>query len=371
MHKTVDVVVIGGGQAGLAAGYHLQKAGLSFVILEAGTEPVGSWVNYYESLRVFSPVAYSHLPGLPFPGQVEHYPSRDEVVAYLRHYATHFELPVLTHTWVERVSHDNNGFVTTAAAPSHPLIIRSQAVIAATGSFNRPHRPTFKGQETFRGQILHASEYQRPQPFKGQRIIVVGSGNSAIQIAAELSQVAHVTIASRQPVRFKRQRILGRDVHYWWHLFRLDTAPIATPQTAIKTSKRFVLDDGRYQAQLRQGKVAFRSMFERFTTDGAVWSDGTTETADTVLLATGYEPNVPYLSELGALDERGFPKQRWGVSQTVPGLYFVGLSGQRTYASATLRGVGADAAYVVAKIEAERAAAPCCAWPFNTRLAAA
>jgi putative flavoprotein involved in K+ transport len=105
---TYDAVVIGGGQAGLAAGYHLQRAGLRFVILEAGSEATGSWTRYYDSLKLFSPARYSSLPGLPFPGDPKRYPTRDEVVDYLRGYALHFHLPIMTNTRVERVErHDS------------------------------------------------------------------------------------------------------------------------------------------------------------------------------------------------------------------------------------------------------------------------
>src|SRR6185369_8738935 len=97
-----DVIVIGAGQAGLAAGYHLQRRGLQFTLLEASEQAAGSWPHYYDSLKLFSPAGYSSLPGLPFPGDADRYPTRDEVIAYLRRYATHFELPVTTGAAVQR-----------------------------------------------------------------------------------------------------------------------------------------------------------------------------------------------------------------------------------------------------------------------------
>src|SRR3712207_4885630 len=96
MHPTVDTLVIGAGQAGLAAGYHLQLAGRSFAILEGADQPGGSWPHCYESLRLFSPARFSSLPGLPFFGDPERYPARDEVITYLRQYAAHFQLPIVT-----------------------------------------------------------------------------------------------------------------------------------------------------------------------------------------------------------------------------------------------------------------------------------
>src|SRR5215207_10151054 len=104
MCRVVDTLVIGAGQAGLAAGYQLQRAGRSFTILEAAAQPGGSWPHYYDSLRLFSPARFSSLPGLPFFGDPEHYPARDEVIAYLRQYADYFQLPIVTDARVAHVA---------------------------------------------------------------------------------------------------------------------------------------------------------------------------------------------------------------------------------------------------------------------------
>jgi putative flavoprotein involved in K+ transport len=337
-----DAVVIGGGQAGLAAGYHLKQIGLNFVILEAGDQPTGSWSRYYESLKLFSPARYSSLPGLPFPGDPEHYPCRDEVVAYLSDYAAHFELPIVTKSRVQRVSKENGFFyVMTADGKQY----QSRSVIVATGSFNRPHVPPFPGQEAFKGELIHSASYRHAIPYRGKRIAVVGAGNSAIQIAVELAQVAHVTLTSRTPIKFQRQRILGRDIHFWLKVTGLDTA------SSLSTTSRSisVLDTGKYQAAIRLGKPDYKPLFLRFTPDGVIWSNGCHEQIDTVLFATGYEPNVDFLTDLGAVDADGQPQQKAGIAK-LDGVYFVGLSGQRSLASATLRGVGADAQYVISHL---------------------
>lgn len=218
--ETYDALVIGGGQAGLATGYHLQRTGLRFVILEAGNEATGSWTRYYDSLKLFSPARYSSLPGLPFAGDPERYPARDEVVDYLRRYARHFHLPIVTNTRVERVErHDSIFHVLT----NHDQTLTARSLIAATGAFSRPHIPQFEGQDAYAGQILHSSAYINPLPFKDQRVLVIGAGNSAVQIAAELARFAQVTLTSREPVRFRRQRILGRDIHFWIRITGYDT----------------------------------------------------------------------------------------------------------------------------------------------------
>ena len=372
--EVLDTIVIGAGQAGLAAGYHLQRMGSRFAILEASDSPGGSWPHYYASLRLFSPARFSSLPGLAFPGDPERYPARDEVIAYLHQYAAHFGLPVVTGARVEAVTRDGERFMVRTAGGQ---VFKSQRLIAATGSFHRPHIPRLPGQESFSGAVLHSFAYRDSAPFAGQRVVVVGAGNSAVQIATELARVARVSLATREPVRFVAQRPLGRDVHFWWWLARLDTSPIESPRgrlfaRLVAGTGAAVLDTGVYQQALRSGAPDERRMFERFTERGVVWADGTAEDVDAMIFATGYRPNLHYLAPLGALGAAGQALHRHGLSLTVPGLGFVGLSRQRTFASATLRGVGDDAAVVVRALHAPVSAParrrlfglfPCCPAP--------
>jgi putative flavoprotein involved in K+ transport len=345
----LDALVVGAGQAGLASGYHLKRAGLSFEILEARGEPGGSWPVYYDGLKLFSPARYSSLPGMPFPGDPERYPARDEVVGYLRGYAEAFGLPVLAGKRALRAERDAG----RPAGVGFRLLTddggeyRARTLIAATGSFARPHRPRFPGQEAFRGRILHAAEYRNPVPFRGKRVVVVGAGDSAVQIAHELAQVAETTLATRSPIRFVPQVVLGRDLHFWLSVSGLDRLPLGRLFDVSEPGG--VVDDGTYAAAVRSARPDRRPVFSRFTESGVVWDDGREEPVDAVLLATGYGPNLGYLGPLGALRADGHPDQRAGVSRTVPGLYFVGLLFQTSFASATLRGVGSDAELVVAR----------------------
>ncbi|MGY4828531.1 NAD(P)-binding domain-containing protein [Sphaerotilaceae bacterium SBD11-9] len=347
-----DAVVIGAGQAGLATGFHLQQAGRRFVILDANDSAGGSWPHYYQSLRLFSPARFSSLPGMPFPGNPNAYPSRDETIDYLKRYAARFALPVLAGHRVTKVERRDDGLFEVHAGDR---VLCSRSVVAASGSFQQPRTPVLPGQDRFQGEQLHSLSYREPQAFTGKRVVVVGAANSGVQIAAELARVAHVSIAARRPPSLIRQRMLGADVHFWWWLFGLDTAETKTRRAALfkalhsKTGPA-VLDAGVYGQALASGKPDVRPMFIEFTTDGVVWPDGTRESIDAVIYATGFSANLDYVEPLGALDPNGLPKQRRGISATVPGLYYMGLSYQRTYASATLRGVGPDAEVVVSHL---------------------
>jgi putative flavoprotein involved in K+ transport len=339
-----DVVIVGGGQSGLAAAHAAHAAGLRPVVLEAGAEPVGSWPHYYESLTLFSPARFSALPGRPFPGDGDRYPTRDEVVDYLRAYATDLDADIRCGQRVETVDRgDDRGLIVRTATG---LEVEAGMVIAATGGFRRPHRPALAGLERFTGAVIHSSQYRTPSAFAGRRVVVVGAGNSAVQIAADLASVAHVSLATRAPLRWQPQRPLGRDLHWWLIRSGLDSASIGR-WLDRGTS---VVDDGRYRAALRSGNPDRRPMFNRLDGDRVRWSDGTREHVDAIILATGYRPGLDYLTASGALDGNERPRQHRGISTTVPGLGYVGLPHQRSTASATLRGVGPDAEHVLAAL---------------------
>lgn len=340
-----QTIVIGGGQAGLAAGYYLRQYGLSFLILEAGPEPVGSWPHYYDSLKLFSPAKYSSLPGFPFPGGGNRYPSRDEVISYLREYASKYKMPVKTNTRVEKLAKFNGRFQVTTTSGE---ILEAESVICATGSFHRPYIPDIPGLPDFRGEVIHSSAYQNTTPYQDQRVIVVGSGNSAVQIGVELSEVSTTTLAVRTPVKLLPQVKFGRDLHFWLIATGLDKFPFPLFGRSVPEPTT-VIDSAGFKQRLGSGKPNQRPMFTSLYEDGVVWEDGEKESVDAIIFATGFRPNLSFLAGLNALDDRGFPKHKGGVSNVTDGLYFVGLSGQRSFASATLRGVGDDARYVLRK----------------------
>ncbi len=347
-----DLVVIGGGQAGLAAARTALARGWAPIVLDAGGGPGGSWPRYYDSLTLFSPARFSALPGLPFPGDPERYPARDEVVAYLDAYARGLDADLRWNRRAVRVTATDDGF---AVATHDGGVVRGRTVVAASGGFSRPYRPPLPGLESFTGTVLHSAEYHGRDPFSGGRSVVVGGGNSAVQIAVELARVARVSIATRGRLRWQPQRILGRDLHWWLTRTGLDAAALG-PRLAKGGVP--VIDDGRYRAAVRDGRPDHRPLFTRLDGDSVIWADGSRERLDTLILATGFRPDLAYLDGTAALGDRGRPLHDGGVSATVPGLGYVGLERQRSLASATLRGVGRDAAHVLKALHAAAGARP-------------
>jgi putative flavoprotein involved in K+ transport len=350
--EQINVAVIGGGQSGLAAAHALRGHGLEPVVLEASEQAAGSWPRYYDSLTLFSPARYSSLPDMTFGGDPDRYPHRDEVAAYLLRYAQGLDVDIRTRTRVREVRAEGGSFTLSLEGGGQ---LQTRAVVAATGTFGRPHRPDPPGLETFSGMLLHAADYRTPGPFAGQRVIVIGAGNTAVQIAAELARRADVTLAARHPVRFARQRTLGRDLHWWLTRTGLDALPVGpflrTPLTQP------VIDDGRYRTALAAKAPDWRPVFTGVAGSKVTWVDGSTEEVDTILLATGYRPDLGYLAPLRALDASGRPRHRDGASLVHPGLAYVGLEWQRSLSSNSLRGVGRDAARAARRIAAHLARA--------------
>lgn len=340
----VDCVIVGAGQAGLAMAYQLKRAGLSYRLLEASTHAGGSWPAYYDSLTLFSPARYSALPGLDFPGHPDAYPSRDQVVAYLQDYVQRFDLTVQTGQRVLRATRQGPLFQVDTANGER---IQARTLVAASGAFAEPQRPELPGLADFKGQVLHSRDYRAPAAFKGQRVLVIGGANSAVQIAYELAAQSRVTLTSRRRVRFLPQRLLGRDFHFWLRLSGLDRTRWLSDQSTP------VLDEGRYRRALKSGLLQRRPLFTQVTPNGVIWADGSQEAVDVLLFATGFRPRLPYLAALQATDAQGRLRQRQGIATAEPGLYFVGFPRQRNFASATLRGVGPDAAHVLQHLQAQ------------------
>ncbi|MDV8015118.1 MULTISPECIES: flavin-containing monooxygenase [Rhodococcus] len=294
---------------------------------------------------MFSPAKYSSLPGLPFGGDGDRYPGRDEVVDYLRRYAKTLDVDIHVNERAGTVTTSGGQFTVRTDSG---FVFTAPRIIAATGGFGIPHIPALKGLDAFTGTVVHAADYREPTTYTGQNVIVVGAGNSAVQIAAEVAETADVILASRNPVTFAPQRPLRRDMHFWFKYTGIDTLPIGHLLSRPPTSP--VFDTGRYHAALFAGRPKRRAMFTKLEGNQAFWPDDTTTTDDAVILATGYTPNLNYLTELEALTDTGHPRHKKGLSTTHPGLGYVGLEWQRSLSSASLRGVGRDAHYVVRRL---------------------
>ena len=345
MDDPLDVVVIGGGQAGLACGYFLKRAGLRFTILDGEEKPGGAWLHAWDSLRLFSPAQWSSLPGWPMPASPDGYPDRDAVIDYLTRYEARYDLAVerpVEVTGVERRA-DEFSIATSAG------IRRARAVTSATGTWRHPFRPNYPEQDLFTGRQIHSAHYRNPADFAGKRVLVVGGGNSGAQILAELSLAADVTWVTVTPPAFLPDDVDGRV------LFERATAR----WRAAQEGRTIDLPVGGFgdvvmvpPVREARGRGVLQAVapFTRFTEDGVVWDDGARSGVDAVIWCTGFRPALSHLGPLGVVGEDGRVATDGTRSIDEPGLWLVGYGDWTGAASATLIGVMRTARSTVAEI---------------------
>jgi putative flavoprotein involved in K+ transport len=350
--ERIHTIVVGGGQAGLSAGYHLAKQGINFLILDGNNRIGNAWRNRWDSLRLFTPARYVELPGMKFPGDGGGFPTKDEVADYLEFYAERFKLPVQCGVKVERLSKDGDHFLIHAGR----LQYEADNVIVAMANYQVAKTPAF-AQDLDPGILqLTPQSYKNPAQLQEGGVLVVGVGNSGADIAIDVARSHGTWIAGKESghipwdinslfarqVAFRILRFLGH------HILTLGT-PMgrkarpnmlhrATPLIRVKPQD--LVDAGIERVGrvigVREGKPFLE--------------DGRTLEVRNVIWCTGYRPAFAWI-DLPVFDAEGAPSQVRGISK-VPGLYFLGLHFQYSMSSATLIGIGRDAEYVVQDLKA-------------------
>lgn len=338
MNTILDVIIIGGGQSGLASGYYLRRNNLNYLILDKQETCGGAWRNAWESLTLFSPAEHSSLPGWLMPKSENSFPTREEVISYLCQYEQHYQLPVQRGVSVERVTCENKIF----RIQTNKETYYSKTVIAATGTWGNPFIPKVKGAELFKGFQIHSANYKSAAQFQGLKVLIVGEGNSGAQIVAEVSKTSHVKWSTRKTPQYLPDDVDG------FYLFNVASAKYK----AEKQGKPFdaanydlgniVMVPSVKEARTRNvlhSSGAIESLHEK----GVIWTDGTKEDFDAIVWCTGFGYATSFLKDLVATDERGIIKTEETKASEVPGLWLVGYGGWTGYASATLIGVNRTA----------------------------
>ncbi|MGW0810597.1 ArsO family NAD(P)H-dependent flavin-containing monooxygenase [Nonomuraea sp. NPDC002799] len=346
--RPVDVLVIGGGQAGLAAGYYLRRAKADFVILDGQEAPGGAWQHAWPSLRLFSPAQYSSLPGrmMPIPPGGG-YPSAADTVAYLADYERRYDLPILRPVTVRAVRRGEGHLLVETGHG----IWQAKAVISATGTWSRPYIPHSPGIGDFGGEHLHAAGYRGPEPLRGKRVVVVGGGNSAAQLLAEVSTVADTIWVARRPPRLLPDEIDGRA------LFDLATRRHRAAQAGERAEGIADLGDIVAVPPVREardrGALKAEPMFARVTSRGVAWVDGSTLACDVIVWCTGFRAALSHLALLRLRGRDGPIPTRGTQAIGEPRLHLLGYGDWTGPASATLIGAGRTARQLAAEITAQ------------------
>jgi putative flavoprotein involved in K+ transport len=324
-------------------GYYLRKQGSRFIIFERGDSLAPAWRERWDSLTLFTPRRYSSLPGLPFPGEPDGYPTRDEVIAYLERYTETFELPIELNSEVRRLSQESGRFVLELDGRT----ITADQVVVATGPFQTPFVPKLTHELDPDIWQVHSTGYRQPGNVPEGTVLVVGGGNTGFQIAKELSATHKVFLSVGSKQKPLPQRILGRDL-FWWltktHLLSVTVesrlgSRLKQRDTLIESSPREL--ERRYGVELKPRATDADGRTVRF-------EDGSELEVDAVIWATGYRPDYSWI-DLPIFNEDGRLRHRRGVTD-VSGLYFLGLTWQHTRGSALIGWVKDDAAFISERI---------------------
>jgi cation diffusion facilitator CzcD-associated flavoprotein CzcO len=376
MARACDAIVVGAGPAGLAAAASIRARGLNPIILEKSNSVGSVWRRHYDRLHLHTDRGHCALPGLLMPLSYGHYPSRAQVVEYLESYAATFDLKPRFNTPVSEVR--RNGALWSAKAGDET--IEAPVIVIATGLADFPYSPVWPGIETFSGPILHSSRYRNPKSFAGQRVLVVGFGNSGGEIALDLAEAqVDVTLSVRGPVRILPRELLGLPILTWAIAQQRLPARVADALNAPairlavgsieslgmtrapKGPRRMVEEDGRVPlldvgtvAQIRAGRIKVRGDIASFGPTTVTFTRSSQEPFDAVILATGFRPDLRALlpDARGVLSDTGTPLVS-GRPTAEPGLFFCGAV---TSPTGQLREIGLEAVRIANAAQSLRAA---------------
>lgn len=351
--KRIHTVVIGGGQAGLAVGYHLAQRGLRFVILDAHCRIGDAWRNRWDSLRLFTPARYAGLPGMRFPARGDTFPTKQEMADYLESYSRQFQLPVRTGLRVDRVARFRDSFVVSAGNERY----EAENVVIAMANYQKPRIPVFAANLDSSVTQLHSHEYRNPSQLQFGKVLIVGAGNSAADIAIEVART-HPTLMSGKeaghiPFRietFFARFVAVRFVRFFGHHILSLATPLGrklrpkflhstTPLVRVKPADLIAAGVERISrvVGVREGRPLL--------------ADARSLDVRNVIWCTGYQPGFSWI-DLPVFDATGEPLHQRGIVSRVPGLFFVGLHYLYSMTSATIVGVSRDARHIVEAIVA-------------------
>jgi len=345
----LDVLVIGGGQAGLAMGYHLAQSGQSFQIADAGAEIGQTWQSRWDSLQLFTSGRYDNLPGLPFPAAPDAYPGRDDVVNYLQAYAAKYKLPVRLNTNVTSLTRSGGGYVAKAGGE----VLEARQVVVATGPFQVPFIPPIAEALDSSVRQIHSAHYRHPHSVPPGKVLVVGAANSGCQIAQELSATHRVELSVGQRLPAIPQRPLGRDIWSWATALRLDKVTADSRLGRRLAGRDQVIGSGPRRLGRRHG-IRIRTRAASAAGRTVTFADGSAAEFEAVVWATGFTADHSWIDIQEVKNGQGHILHKRGVTSS-PGLYMLGLTWQHTRGSALLGWVGSDAAFLAGQITPLRA----------------
>ena len=321
--KHWGTIIIGGGQAGLATGFHLKQLHEDFLIIDASERVGDSWRKRWDSLLLNSPSQYDGLPGWPYPAKNGIFPTKNEMADYIEGYAKKFQLPVRMGVKVTRLTPIDYGYrITTSDG-----IFTCNQVVVATGSYQIPYIPSLARELDTRIFQVHSSQYLNPSLLPDGDVLVVGAGSSGVQIAIELSKSRRTLLAGKPTFHIPEFAFrLGN--FYWWFISNVIT--IKTPLG--RKAKKAIRKGGAPLINVSVDDIDAAGI-ERLprvvgVTDGQPkLEDGRVVPVSAIIWSTGLKPDYSWI-DMKILDTTGWPEAYRGISLQYKGLYFVGLKFQ-------------------------------------------
>ncbi|GIO61501.1 flavin-containing monooxygenase [Paenibacillus cineris] len=334
----LDVLIIGTGQAGLAAAYFLKQKGIPLMLIDKAKALGDSWRNRYDSLQLFTPRNYSRLPGLDLPGDPNGLPTKDEVAAYLSEYALTFDFPIQLDTEVKSLTSIPRGFEVETSRGT----IQSKNVIVATGPFHKPYVPALSQSISNDTTQLHSSAYRNPGQLTPGSVLVVGAGNSGAQIAVELSNDFDVYLSASNQLHFKPLYILGKSIFWYYDKLGFLQAGNHTKRGKWLRQQPEQIYGYQLKQRLKEGKIKLFPRAASAESRTVFFADDQHIEADNIIWATGFRPDFSWIQINHLFNEHQEVTQFNGISN-IPGLYFIGLPWLSCRGSALLGWVQHDA----------------------------
>ena len=354
----VKTLVIGGGQAGLAVGYHLSRRNLPYAIVDANDRIGDAWRNRWDSLQLFTPSRLDGLPGMPFPGYHWGFPSKDELADYLESYARHFEIEVQTGVRVESLTREGSRFVAVAEGRR----FEADNVVVAMSSWQKPRIPEFADKLDSDVVQFHVADYRNPGQLQPGPVLVVGAGNSGAEVAKEVARTHDAWLSGPDTgsIPFRPESVMARILmpiiaRVVFHRLLTTSTPIG------RRARPKMVSSGEPLLRVKAKDLAEAGV-ERVPRVTGIQNgkprldDGRVIDAANVVWCTGFHPGFSWIDLPAIRDETQQPNHHRGVMEETPGLYFVGLKFLHSVSSEQIHGVGRDAAYIADAIEAQRAA---------------
>ena len=347
MKAVYDTIIIGGGQAGLAVGHYLAQQGRNFVILEAHEQIGDSWRRRWDSLRLFTPAKFSSLPGMPFPAEAQHYPTKDEMADYLDSYARRFNLPVQLGAKVERLSREREVFVVVSGGQQ----LTTRQVVVATGAYQSPRVPTFAKDLDPAIHQVHTKHYHNPSQLPIGDTLVVGVGNSGGEIAMELAQTRQVRLSGKPTGQLPKPKKFMFNL-LWWFLHNATRVDTRFGQFfKSKMGHKGVPLEGLSEKDFAAAGIERLPKTVGARDGKPTFEDGSSVDVSSIVWATGFRNDFSWIN-LPVFNAEGEPLHERGVVASEPGLYFTGLYYLYSVSSGLIGGTKRDAGYIAEQIDA-------------------